>query len=204
MKRLIVGALLTLGLTTALAGGNDPTKLPSTISRSPGVAGGVVLLWPRIIPASDDPQTQQDASFVQSQFRAAIARALPNVPVDIRPAPERVCPQKGCDGVAVGAVMLHRESGCAVVATISKPGQSDQRLVAMAGAMSLSQNTVPFRVEPESFVTVHDFDRCVDLGPNLDLRMAAFDAAIREAFGVTGTDASGAPAPTRVVIGGGG
>ncbi len=207
MRRVIavlVGVVGLYGLSVAGAAGNDPTKLPPEISRSSGVEGGVVVLWPRVIPRSEDPQTKQDAAFIQSQLRAAVARALPGVPVDIRPEPERSCPQKGCTAASVGAVIMHKESGCAVVATVSKPGPSEQRLISMAGAMSLAATTVPFREPPESFVTIHDFDRCVDLGPNMDLRMAAFEAALREAVGKPApSDANGQPAPTRVVIGGG-
>lgn len=207
MRRVIamlVGGSMLLGLSVAGAAGNDATKLPPEISRSGGVEGGVVLLWPRVIPKSESPQTRQDAAFIQSQLRAAIGRALPGMPVDTRPEPERVCPQKGCTGLSVGAVLMHKESGCAVVATVSKPGPTEQRLISMAGAMSLSTNVVPFREAPESFVTIHDFDRCVDLGPNLDLRMAAFEAALREAAGkTTSADANGQAAPTRVVFGGG-
>lgn len=203
MKR-VIGILSALGLV-AFAGraGGGPYELPPEISRGVGVEGGVVLLWPRIIPSSESPQTKQDAAFVQSQLRAAVARALPGVSVDVRPDPERVCPQKGCTGVAVGSVLMHKEAGCAVVATLSRPGQSEQRLIPMAGALSLAANTVPFREPPESYVTIHDFDRCVDLGPNLELRMAAFEAALREALGVApaaGTSGQQAP-PTKVVIG---
>lgn len=197
--------LLALGVSVgvALAGDSkDPTKLPPEISRSAGVSGGVVLLWPRVIPRSDDPQTEQDAAFVQGQLRAAIARALPGRPVDVRPNPERVCPRSGCVGVSVGAVFMHKEAGCGVVATVSKPGTEPQRLITMAGALSLTAETAPFREPPETFVTVHDFDRCVDLGPSMELRMAALEAALRDAFGGA-ADEGTQPAPTKVVFGGG-
>ncbi len=203
-RSLLLTVVLLLGLSAAYAGGSDPTKLPPEISRSAGVEGGVVVLWPRVIPKSEDPQTRQDGAFIQSQLRAAIARALPGMPVDVRPEPERVCPQKGCTAVSVGAVLMHKESGCAVVATVSKPGPSEQRLITMAGAMTLATNTVPFREPPESFVTIHDFDRCTDLGPNMELRMGAFEAALREAAGQPAAPSStGQPAPTKVIIGGG-
>lgn len=198
---LAIAVLGALGAAMAADPARDPTKLPPEISRSVGQEGGVVLLWPRVIPRSEDPQTSQDATFVQGQLRAAIARALPNVPVDVRPEPERVCPQKGCKGIAVGAVLLHKEQGCAVVATVSKPGQSEQRLIPMAGAMALATTSVPFREPPESFVTIHDFDRCMDLGPNMELRMAAFEASLRELAGAAAPASQ--PTPTRVIIGGG-
>ena len=89
---------VTVGMLALAGDSKDPTKLPPEISRSGGVTGGVVLLWPRVIPRSEDPQTDQDAAFVQGQLRAAIARALPGRPVDVRPNPERVCPRAGCAG----------------------------------------------------------------------------------------------------------
>lgn len=199
----VLALCAALGVASAGDSGKDPTKLPPEISRSGGVEGGVVLLWPRVIPRSEDPQTDQDAAFVQGQLRAAIARALPGKPVDVRPNPERVCPRNGCAGISLGAVFLHKDAGCGVVATVSKPGQQPQRLIAMAGALTLAADSVPFREPPETFVTVHDFDRCVDLGPSMELRMAALEAALRDAAGIVSTDSTGQPAPTRVVIGGG-
>lgn len=203
-----MAAVVALGLSllgVALAGGGSESaqnyELPPEISRSAGAEGGVVLLWPRIIPATNEPNTQQDATFLQSELRGAIGRALPGKPIDMRPAPERVCPRSGCKGVAVGAVLLHRENGCAVIATVSKPGQSEQRLVTLSGALVLTSSIIAFREPPESYVTVHDFDRCVELGPMMELRMAALEGALREAAGMS-SEAGTTPQPTRVVIGG--
>lgn len=197
-----MGALLLASL--AWAGSDaDPTKLQAEISRSGGQKGGIVVLWPRVIPRSDKPQDRADASFIQQQLQNVAERVLPGRPIDRRPEPERVCPRAGCDGISVGAVFLHEERGCAVVATVTRPGQSPSKLVTMSGALSLKALESPFRGEPpESFVVVHDFDRCTEIGAMMQLRMAALEAALREAGGAEATPTAEA-APSRVVISGG-
>lgn len=202
MTRTLGVALAALSLAAlAHAGDNSGTSLPAEISRSGGDPNGVVILWPRIIPSSDSTQVRQDAAFVQQELKAAVERILPGMPVEIRPEPERVCPRKGCDGIAVGALFAHKEQGCAVVAMVSPPGMSEATLVPMAGRMDVKARKIPFREPAESYVTVYDFDRCVELAPNLELRISALEGALRTvanrpAASVTG----GGEAPTSVVI----
>ena len=85
---------------------------------------------------------------------------LPDRPVDVRPAPERVCPQAGCKAMTVGALLVHTGQACAVVALVSGPGRSAVHLLPWAGKVTLKQQTLPFREYPESHVTILDFQRC--------------------------------------------
>lgn len=74
----------TVLMTLALAG-DDPR-----ISRSQGAEGGVVVLHPRVIPATEDPAILAIAADVEAHTEALVRKALPGVEVDVRPAPERV------------------------------------------------------------------------------------------------------------------
>ena len=77
-------ALLTLSALAADA---------PEISRSVGVKGGVVVLWPRVLPATADPAVQVEAQKLQARLTAMAEAAAPAAPRDVRPTPERVCPR---------------------------------------------------------------------------------------------------------------
>lgn len=147
------------------------------ISRSVGPPGGVVVLWPRIIPASTDPAIRLAASQLQARLRATVEQALPGAPIDVRPEPERVCPRQGCAAVAVGAVLTHAQGGCVAVVTVSRPGASSAGLVPWAGVVEPKQPSVPFREPPESQLTIRDFVPCAELAA----AAAARDAGVVEA-----------------------
>jgi hypothetical protein len=152
------------------------------ISRSVGEAGGIVVLYPRIIPASDDKPIRELAKQVETHLRAVADQAAPGAPFDVRPAPERVCPRSGCTAVAVGAVLLHRDDGaCAVVVTVTPPGPSAAVLVPWVGALDLRSPTSPFREPPESYVVIRDFATCSDLVASTAGQDAAVVAAIQAA-----------------------
>lgn len=152
------------------------------ISRSAGEKGGVVVLWPRVIPATDDPAVLGQAAALQARLKAVVELEAPGVTVDLRPAPERVCPRAGCKAVAVGAVLHHREGGCVAVATVSDPGPSVAALVPWGGLVELKQPTTPFRDPPENALVVKDFAACADLGAATAPRDEAVRAAVRAAL----------------------
>lgn len=127
------------------------------ISRSVGAEGGVVILWPRIIPASNSRETHDLAAAVQEHLRALVAENYRGHPIDVRPEPERVCPMPGCKAMTVGALILHQEEGRAVLALVSGPGDSPATLVPWVGQVKLRDGRVPFRQPPENSVTVTDF-----------------------------------------------
>lgn len=135
------------------------------ISRSRGQEGGVVVLWPRVIPASDAPIVHEAAHILQDRMVAAAKKVYPGRPIDVRPSPERVCPQAGCLGLSVGAVLMHHESkGCAAVLLTGQPGRSDSTLTPWMGELTLRSTSAPFRGDPpESFVRVKDFASCRQL-----------------------------------------
>jgi len=157
---------------------DEPTD--RSISTSQGQEGGVVVLWPRIIPADEADGTRDLASTVQGRLRDLANRVYPSGDVDVRPEPERVCSRAGCSGASLGALILRRGEGCAVVGLVSRPGASPARLVQWAGDVILRANEVAFRDPPESQVSVRDFMRCENLAESLAEAEADIEAALRE------------------------
>lgn len=152
------------------------------ISRSAGVKGGFVLLWPRMVPRTKDPTMIDMASFVQQRLRQLSERAVNGAPVDIRPEPERVCPKPdGCQGTSVGALVLREKDGCAVLAVIGAPGQANQKVVPWVGSVQLKAESVPFREPPEAIVRVVDWAPCAKVTDSLKDGEADVMAAIKAA-----------------------
>jgi hypothetical protein len=120
------------------------------------------------------------AAAVQDSLAAAAREAAEERPVDVRPEPQRVCPQGGCAAASVGAVLLHREGGCVVAATVSLPGPSPTRIVPWAGGVELRSTVVQFRDPPESQIRVADFAPCAELGVLLEASAPEITAAVRE------------------------
>lgn len=166
---------------------HEGTQNSPEISKSIGQDGGVVVLWPRIVPKSDDPEMKELATLAQSRL-GSLAGEL-GAEVEKRPEPERVCPRPaGCRSVTVSAVVTRKQSGCALVATISKPGASPAELVPWVGTVELAKSAVPFREPPESEVTVVEFAGCEKLKQDLSSNAAPADetklrAALKAALG---------------------
>jgi hypothetical protein len=153
------------------------------ISRSTGSAGGVVVLWPRVIGDKGgalESETRQIAARIQRRLSAMVARALPGRPVDVRPEPERVCPRSGCAATAVGAVLSRSGGGCAVAALVSEPGTSAARILPWAGKITLRHPTVPFRQPPEQEMSVDDYQNCGALDGDLAAHEAEVEAALKK------------------------
>lgn len=152
------------------------TQNAPEISKSGGAEGGVVVLWPRVAPKSDDPEVKEIAELAQSRL-ASLAGEL-GVEVDKRPEPERVCPRpQGCKAVSLGFVLAKHQGGCALVATVSKPGESPATLVPWVGTVELRSSTVPFREPPESEVSVTEMASCSKLKKDLSANAAPADEA---------------------------
>jgi len=174
----------------------DPTAEPSIepiptappagaarVSSSAGEAGGAVVLWPRVIPASDAAGTRALAARLQQTLVAWTAEALPGAPLDVRPEPQRVCPRSGCLGLSVGVLLVHHEDRtCAVVAAVSPPGVSEQRLLPWAGQVALKDGeSIAFRAPAESHVIIRDFLPCDGLDAHLAGGREAVIQAVQEA-----------------------
>ena len=161
----------------------DPnTHIAENISHSRGEEGGIVLLWPRVVPGTGSEVLTPQASWIQARLKKMIKTSVPGRAIDIRPEPERVCPQAGCKGVSVGALLVHHEEGCAVVALIGQPGRSSVRMVPWAGKVILKSETVPFREPPESYVTIRDLVPCKTILSELTEEGPAVEKAISESF----------------------
>ena len=154
------------------SGGSDSPE----ISRSVGTPGGVVVLWPRVLPRSEDPAVLELARLVQDRL-ATLARTSGD-PIDRRPAPERVCPKgEGCSAASVGAIVAIKDKGCAVIALVSNPGISPTQLIPWAGRVKLRNPTAVFRDPPENEVTVEEFVPCEKLKADLASNAAPGDEA---------------------------
>ena len=158
----------------ALAGAPDGTE----VSRSRGPRDGVVVLFPRLVPATDDEVMRSLASSIQDQVASIVREAVgAETKVEVRPAPERVCPAQGCRAASVGLVLGHDGGGCAVVAVIGPPGPAEQTLVPLAGEVDVGEGPLAFRAAPESRIVVRELVPCSEIPARLD--HAALEQAIR-------------------------
>jgi hypothetical protein len=157
------------------------------ISRSRGRPGEIVVLYPRVVPETDDPVVASLAERAADRL-ARVAASLPGAPpVERRPPPERSCPRTGCRTVSVGLLLGHQAGGCAAVALVSDPGPSPARLIPWIGGVRTVVPAAPWRVAPESEVVIEEFALCEDPWS------AVSDEAIRRAL----ADAIGASPPRR-------
>jgi len=157
-----------------VAYGND-----SRISRSRGTQGGVLLLWPRVIPSSRTAELRYAAQPVQAALYQLIQKALPGRAIEARPEPERVCPQAGCVASSVGVLLLASKGGCAAIVQTSRPGRGPATQTPWAGSATLRSPTVPFREPPESYVRISDFVPCKDIAKYLKQRESVVLGALR-------------------------
>lgn len=174
--RAFCAALLALGSPeTAWAWGDGPE-----ISRSLGKADGIVVLWPRT-PEKTPASVEQLA-----RVQAALASVAESVRehVDVRPAPERVCPRsKGCRAASITAVVAATDGGCGLVAMVSAPGKSAGTLLPWIGEFRLKDTSVPFRESPEARVSVLDFGMCEEFDVALGEGRDKLAAALRKVLG---------------------
>lgn len=182
---------MTMWAAAALLAWSEPalavTGAGPEVSHGRGKKDGVVVLWPRLVPETDDPAMRAVAQGLQDvlaeQARAKVAAEK----VDVRPAPERVCPREGCRAVSVSVLVGHQMGGCAVVALVGPPGPEAQRMVPLAGTVDLAGAGVAYRDLPEDHVVVREFVPCDQVKGALDL--AALQRALADA-GVGATTAA--------------
>ena len=167
MKKIGLALVLLVGGSfsfDAVAGGDDPV-----VSRSRGKPGGSVVLWPRIVPESNDTQITELAVKLQQRLSSMANRHISDKKFSVRPMPERVCPQNGCKAIAIGVMLGHQAGGCVAVAMISEPGSEEvTMLVPWAGSVDLRARSIAFRQPPEGKLSVSEFVPCETLLDNLD------------------------------------
>lgn len=151
------------------------------VSKSAGLAGGVTILWPRIIPRDIVDENRDLGAALQQQMRVIVEKHLPGRAIDFRPEPERVCPRTGCAGVSVGLLLSRQGQGCLVLALVSRPGVAPTRIVPWVGQVQLRADTVSFREWPESQITVADYVPCASLLTTMDAQEGAIADALRAA-----------------------
>ncbi len=170
---------------------NDSRFLGPEISHSKGVAGGIVVLWPRIIPGTIAEENTAIAAQVQAKVKALAEKALPGRAVDVRPKPERVCPKAGCDAVSINVLFTKNSTACVAVALINAPGTSSTKLIPWGGGVELKSDTIQFRDMPENFVKIKDYVPCDQLITSMAEQDQFIEAALRAAAGGAGA----APGP---------
>lgn len=168
--------MLMLALFSAFA--NDPR-----VSTSRGKEGGVLVLNPRIIPASEDPAILALAAAITAHAEAVARQARPDAKVDARPAPQRTCPQAGCLGASIGSVLVHTGKTCAVAAWVAAPGQSPARALAWSTGLEVGPEPIAFREPIESHLKVHDYQPCESILESLGARDADVVDALKAVSG---------------------
>ncbi|MCB9693643.1 MAG: hypothetical protein H6736_17660 [Alphaproteobacteria bacterium] len=161
----------------ASAGTQDDRRLEDAVLQTRGRKGAVVVLWPRVIPATDDADVKAAAGAIQRRIDEAIRKTAPMAPRVMAPAPQRVCPRGGCREASVGVLIGHQDGGCVAVALVNPPGESPTELVPLAGDVELRSPTVPFRAPPEEAVIVRDLLPCTQIAGSMD--EAKLVAAVR-------------------------
>lgn len=151
------------------------------ISRSAGEEGGVVVFWPRVVPRTDDVAIRGIAGQLQKTVADLTAKALPDRKRDVRPEPERVCPQAGCKAMTVGVLLTPSGGGCAAMALVAGPGQAPTRIVPWVGLVELKSEQVPFRDPPENAVTIKDMVKCKNVLGKVSEKEADVIKAIKDA-----------------------
>ena len=169
----------------------DGRFLGPEISHSKGVAGGIVVLWPRIIPGTIAEENAGIAAQVQAKVKALAEKALPGRAIDVRPKPERVCPKAGCDAVSINVLFTKNSTACVAVALINAPGTSSTKLIPWGGGVELKSDTIQFRDMPENFVKIKDYVPCDQLITSMAEQDQFIEAALRAAAGGAGA----APGP---------
>ncbi len=159
----------------------DPNYTGKHVARSRGDQNGVVVLWPRIIPSAIADQNQALAASMQQHMQALAQKALPGRTVDVRPAPERVCPRGGCVAPSINVLFTRTSNACIAIALVNSPGESNTKLVPWAGTVELKADSVPFRDPPENHVKIKDYVPCDALMGELGKQDAFIEAALRAA-----------------------
>lgn len=170
MKHLALALCLAAPLGACIGGqtrsvdqkiedGDVDLVLSPEISKSRGEAGGIVLLYPRIIPSSERERLRGPAKALQDRLHTMLKEAYPGRPIDVRPEPERVCMRTGCLADSVGVLIAVKDDNCVAIAIVSDPGKSPQRLMPWAGLVTTALQ-VPFREPPESHLQIREFVDC--------------------------------------------
>ncbi len=141
------------------------------------------MFWPRIIPADERGDSRDLAAALQDRVRALLQETFPGRAIDVRPEPERVCPQAGCQAATVGILLLRDEQGCGVVGLVAQPGRSPALLVPLAGELQVANTSVAFREPPESSVKVKDFAPCGEVQSIVEQNLPALRAKLEEVIG---------------------
>lgn len=161
--------MIALWVSLALGQDSADSHLRNAVLETRGRRGTLMVLWPRVIPRTDAGELDAVAGTVQRRIDAIVSKTLPLRPRQLAPAPQRVCSRpRGCKGPSVGVLIGQSGGGCVAVGWVSGPGAGPQYLVPLAGEVTLSTSTLPFRAHPEDAVTVREFVPCDTLAGAID------------------------------------
>ena len=162
--------------TASSAPSNSSPPVDRHVSRSAGETGGVIVLWPRVIPRG--VVAPEVARRVQGHMAELARVTLPTRPVDVRPEPQRTCPSGGCNATAIGVLLSGQGGRCIAVATVAAPGTSEATLLPWGGQVTIKDIKIPNGEAPESQIRIREGVACDRL---LD-DMSARDEAIARAL----------------------
>lgn len=168
--------MMTMLLLSFALAGDDPR-----ISTSRGDSAGTTVLYPRILPATEDPAVLELARKLHTHTLAIVSQARPGSKTDFRPAPQRTCPRAGCLGVSVGSVLVHNGKTCTIAAWVARPGKSAARPIPWSPGLDVKQTEVPFREPVENALLVRDYMPCDTIIEGLTARDTTVIQAISEA-----------------------
>ena len=152
-----------------LSGGCVDARAASPeVSKSRGKRDGVVVLWPRIVPETEDPVITDLARRMQQKLVEVASASVDPKRVDVRPKPERVCPIAGCKATSLSLLLGHDGGGCALLGVVGPPEAEQQRLVQIAGRFQMEDAYLPFRAPPEGEVIVAEFVPCAEIEKHID------------------------------------
>ncbi|MCA9515149.1 MAG: hypothetical protein KC635_09425 [Myxococcales bacterium] len=187
MKSLVILLALAMVHCGTAPAQRDPDEVDAAdvvpgkyVSKTRGPEGGIVVLWPRVVPKERTVELRPQATALQARLVSLVREAFPGREVEVRPEPERVCPWNGCASPAVGVLIVTDSQGCAAVVQVSKAGRAPARQMVWGGILS-SALEVPFREPPESHVTVQDFVPCGELTETTKEREGSVKMAIEQA-----------------------
>jgi hypothetical protein len=156
----------------------DHSKDPPNIARSKGHRGGLIVLWPRVVPASAAAANHEVVAKVQERLVLLAKRVAGARHIDMRPEPETTCPPDGCDASSISALVYAGDGACALVALIGGPKKAPVNVMQWVGREDIASPTAGFGDAPESLVKVKQFVGCDELLKGHDNEDSALARAI--------------------------
>jgi hypothetical protein len=147
----------------------DPDDAPH-VTRVVGTPDGLVVLYPHVLPPSEDAEVVELASAMQRELIQVAREGSPKRGRYVRPKPESTCPSYGCNAPSLGALLLHDDGACALIGVIGSAGIDPKYLVPWVGHITVKSDEIPFEASIREQVTVHGMVPCNQVIGELEYR----------------------------------